>query len=373
MTFLRVFKTTARAGVALLASFSMAWACTGIMLTGADGSIIRARTAEWGPFDLETKINIIPRGYSYTAGAMPDGKEGLSWTGRYGMVGISMLDHGAPADGINEAGLSAGLFYLPGYTEYQEYKPDLADNTIPGDLLASYVLSQFETVEEAQAGLENVRVVGVVDETLGFPFPFHMLVSDRSGGRIVVEYIDGELTVFDAPLGVITNSPNYDWHMTNLNNYVNLSAISVPPVETSGVSFAPLGAGSGMIGLPGDFTPPSRFVRAVAFSQTARETTDGYDTVREAFRILDNFNIPADAAEGAQDDVQSDDLLYSATQITTASDSQNLVYYYHTMYDRTVHAVDMKKIDFENMGGEMIVFETSGDRKPTIVDMTPSN
>ena len=128
-----------------------------------------------------------------------------------------------------------------------------------------------------------------------------------------------------------------------------------------------------MIGLPGDFTPPSRFIRAVAFSQTARETTGGYDTVREAFRILDNFNIPADAAEGAQDDVKSDDLLYSATQVTTASDSQNLRYYYHTMYDRTVHLVDLKKIDFAGMGNEMVVFPTSGNREPTIVDKTPTN
>ncbi|MEM7463446.1 MAG: choloylglycine hydrolase family protein [Pseudomonadota bacterium] len=368
-----ILKQIARAGIVLVASASVAWSCTGIMLTGSDGSIIRARTAEWGPFDLETKINVIPRGFEYSAGEMPDGKKGATWDGRFGMVGISMLDHGAPADGINEAGLTAGLFYLPGFTEYQEYLPDQADNTIPGDLLASYVLSKFETVDEARAGLEDVRVVGVVDETLGFPFPFHMLVADRFGGRIVVEYIDGELTIFEAPLGVITNSPNYDWHMTNLNNYVNLSALGLPEVEASGVKFAPLGAGSGMIGLPGDFTPPSRFVRAVAFSQTARETEGGYDTVREAFRILDNFNIPADAAEGAQDDVQSDDLLYSATQVTTASDSENLTYYYHTMYDRTVHKVDLKQIDFENMGDEMIVIPTSGDREPTIVDMTPTN
>ncbi len=373
MSQLGFLKAATRAGVALVASVSVAWACTGIMLTSSDGHVIRARTAEWGPFDLETKINIIPRGYTYHSGEMPNGTMGATWTGQYGMVGISMLDHGGPADGINEAGLTAGLFYLPGYTEYQEYKPELADNTIPGDLLASYVLSQYETVGEAQAGLEAVNVVGVVDETLGFPFPFHMLVADRFGGRIVVEYIDGELTIFDAPLGVITNSPNYDWHMTNLNNYVNLSAISLPSVEASGVSFAPLGAGSGMIGLPGDFTPPSRFVRAVAFSQTARETQGGYDTVREAFRILDNFNIPADAAEGADDDVQSEDLLYSATQITMASDSKELVYYYHTMFDRTVHMVDMKQIDFGNMGDEKIVFATSGDREPTIVDMTPSN
>ncbi|MEM6761806.1 MAG: choloylglycine hydrolase, partial [Pseudomonadota bacterium] len=61
------------------------------------------------------------------------------------------------------------------------------------------------------------------------------------------------------------------------------------------------------------------------------------------------------------------------TQITTATDSENLVFYYHTMFDRTVHMVDMKQIDFANMGDEMIVFETAGDREATIVDVTPSN
>ncbi|MEM9911070.1 MAG: linear amide C-N hydrolase [Pseudomonadota bacterium] len=138
-----------RAGVALVASVSMAWSCTGIMLTGLDGSIIRARTVEWGPFDLQIKINVVPREFTYNAGEMPDGQEGTNWTGRFGVVGASMLDHGAPADGINGAGLTAGLFYLPGCTEYQEYVPDLADNSIPGDLLASYALSPFETVKEA--------------------------------------------------------------------------------------------------------------------------------------------------------------------------------------------------------------------------------
>ncbi|MEM6637220.1 MAG: linear amide C-N hydrolase, partial [Pseudomonadota bacterium] len=117
----------------------------------------------------------------------------------------------------------------------------------------------------------------------------------------------------------------------------------------------------------------SRFVRAVAFTQSARETEGGFDTVREAFRILDNFNIPADAAEGVQDGVPGDDQIYSATQITMASDSQNLVYYYHTMWDRTVHMVDMKQIDFSNMGDDMIIFETAGNREPTLVDVTPAN
>ncbi|MGI9508367.1 MAG: linear amide C-N hydrolase [Geminicoccaceae bacterium] len=352
---------------------SDAAACTGIMLTGKDSTIVRARTVEWGPFNLQPALDIVPRGYAYEAGEMPDGQAGATWTGKYGVVGNSMLGHSTAGDGINEAGLTAGLFYLPGFTEYNEYIPEEAGKSIAGIHLAGYVLSNFETVDEVRQGLAKVNVVGVIEPKLGFAFPLHMLVADRFGGSIVVEYIDGDLTIFDAPLGTITNSPTYDWHLTNLSNYINLSAISVPERTVGGLELKPLGAGSGMIGLPGDFTPPSRFVRAVAFSQSARETSGGYDTVREAFRILDNFNIPPGAAEGAEDDVDADDQLYSATQWTTAADLTNLKFYYHTQYDRTVHVVDLSQIDFGAMGTDMIRLPMDQDQDPTIVDLTPSN
>ena len=339
------------------------------MLIGEDGTAVRARTVEWGPFDLQPTMDVLPRGFTYDAGKMPDGKNGMKWNGRYGVAGTSMLGHPTPGDGMNEAGLTAGLFYLPGFTTYQEYLPQDADRSIAGIHLAGYVLSMFKNVEEVREGLNEIRVVAVDDPKLGFPFPLHMLVADSAGGRIVVEYIDGKAKVFEAKLGVITNSPTYDWHLTNLNNYINLSAISIPEREVGGLKFRPLGAGSGMIGLPGDFTPPSRFVRAVAFSQSARETEGGFDTVREAFRILDNFNVPLGAAEGDEDAVESKDLLFSATQWTTATDLKNLRFYYHTQFDRAVHMVDLKKIDFtERKHATRTAINKPAD---AVIDVTP--
>ena len=84
-------------------------ACTGIMLVGTDGTIMRSRTVEWGPFDLQLAIDVIPRGHEFDAGTMPDGKAGMKWKGRYGVIGLSMLGHPTPGDGINEAGLSRAL------------------------------------------------------------------------------------------------------------------------------------------------------------------------------------------------------------------------------------------------------------------------
>ena len=79
---------------------------------------------------------------------------------------------------------------------------------------------------------------------------------------MVIEYVNGAAHVYDNPIGVFTNSPAFDWHITNLRNYVNLSPINVAPVKLSGKTLKGLGQGSGLLGLPGDYTPPSRFVRA---------------------------------------------------------------------------------------------------------------
>ena len=98
--------------------------------------------------------------------------------------------------------------------------------------------------------------------------------------------------MFDNKVGAMTNSPNYDWHLLNLRNYATLTPSSARPRSIDGVSLAPFGAGSGMLGLPGDFTPPSRFVRAVAFVNTMSPAKDAAEGVNAASRMLNNFDIP---------------------------------------------------------------------------------
>ena len=95
----------------------------------------------------------------------------------------------------------------------------------------------------------------------------------------------------DNPVGVATNSPPLDWHLTNLRNYVNQTAIDVPPLTVDGVTVAPLGEGSGMLGLPGDFTPPSRFVRAAAFAAAAWKPETAAGGVNTVLHILSSFDI----------------------------------------------------------------------------------
>ena len=330
-----------------------ATACTGISLMSEDGGVVVARTVEWALGDAKhNQIVVFPRGKSYRA-QTPDGMNGKSWTGKHGLVSVSAYDQPYGPDAMNEKGLYVGVYYFPGYAEYKQYDKRHADSSMSVGDFMQWLLSSFESVEEVRRNLDKVRVVDVKDPRFGgAPLPFHWKIADSTGASIIVEMVNGgELKVYDAFRGVITNSPTYDWHLTNLRNYLNLSPQPAAPLSIDGRTILPFGGGSGLVGLPGDFTPPSRFVRAAVLTATARPLPTVVEAVFEAFRILDGFNIPVGltAARGktAQD-------IASATQITTASDLKNRRYYFHTLNSREVRMIDLSKIDFSTVKEQMI-------------------
>ncbi len=264
-------------------------ACTGIRLQAKDGAVVYARTMEFGA-PLPPVVVAVPRG-AELVGMAPGGKPGLKWTARYAALGMGTGDYDVVADGLSEKGLAAGLFYHPGYAKYPEPRPGEEGNVVAALQLPTYLLTRAATVKEARELLAEVVVAGVDVKELGGVPPFHAVVHDASGDCVVVEFLDGKTVVFENPLGVVTNSPTFDWHATNLRNYVNLTATNVPPVKLGELKLGQFGEGSGLLGLPGDFTPPSRFVRAVAFSQAAEQAETAEGAVNTAFHILNNFDI----------------------------------------------------------------------------------
>ena len=334
--------TAGLAAATLLAASAVApaAACTGILLTAADGSVIHARTLEFG-IDLQSEILVIPRGLTRT-GETPDGKPGLTWTSKYASTGMNAVGKPILVDGLNERGLAIGLFYFPGSATYMPYTPADAPRTLAAWQLGSYILENFATVAEARAGLENVVVPAVVLQEWKFAPEVHFVVRDASGQSIVIEPLEGKLRVFEAPLGVITNSPRYDWHTTNLRNYVNFSAINAPPVQLGAVKLTGFGQGTGMLGLPGDFTPPSRFVRAVAFSQTLLPSLmpTGRDAVLQAYHLLNNFDIPKGVAREAERD-EHGNITADYTLWTSAADLKARRYHVRTYENSQIRSIDL--------------------------------
>ena len=335
---------------------SAAEACTGIRLTAADGTVVHARTLEFG-IDLHSDAIVSPRGFK-RLGSTPDDKGGLEWKAKYASVGANAIGLPVIIDGLNEAGLAAGLFYFPATAGYMAYEPADAGKTIAPWQLASWVLDNFGSVDEVKANIGSIVVAPTVLKQWGFTPPVHMVVQDESGKSIVVEYVGGKLNVYDNPLGVITNSPGFDWQMTNLRNYVNFSLDNHPPVQLGPVTLEPFGQGSGMLGMPGDFTPPSRFVRAVAFSQSVLQPKTGDDAVLTAFHVLNNFDIPKGSTREAEKD-EHGNIVAEYTLWTSANDLKAKRFYFRTYEDSRIRMVDLMKMNFDAQ--DIVTFPMRGE------------
>jgi len=353
-------------GVALLLSGAPqpVRACTGIRLTAEDGTVVYARTVEFS-IDPHSDVIMVPRGYART-GTTPDGKEGLKWKAKYASLGANGVGLPFMFDGLNEKGLAFGLFYFPGTAGFMSYKAEDAGKTIAQWEVGSWVLENFATADEVRENIGKILVAGVVLEAWKFAPPLHYVVHDASGKSIVIEYVGGKLTVYDNPLGVITNSPSFDWHMSNLRNYVNFSMTSHAPVKLGSVTLEPFGKGSGMLGMPGDFTPTSRFVRAVAFSQSAFPGKTGEDTVLEAFHLLNQFDIPRGTAREDEKD-EHGNVLADYTVWTSASDLKAKRYYFRTYDNSEIRMVDLTKMNLD--AKDMINISMKGGE--VIKSMTP--
>ena len=336
--------------------------CTGIRLIAQDGAVAYARTLEFGQ-DIASNIIVIPRNYHFI-GTPPSGtSEGLPWKANYAVVGVNALQINHLVDGVNEKGLAGGLFYFPDYAHYQDVaQGDYAKSIAPWELM-TWILTNFSTVNEVRKALPTIKVANTIFAPWNIVLPIHAIVHDAQGTSVVIEYVNGKLFLYDAPLGVFTNSPSFDWHMTNLKNYVSLSCVNRPMVQLRDLTLTPLGQGSGMLGMPGDFTPPSRFVRAVAFSE-AMLPTKSADDVRDAvFHVLNLFNIP----KGVVCHQEDDEMHYDYTQWTGASDLQNKRYYFHTYDNRQIRCVDLLNMNLDEKEVTTIPMHS----KVAIEDVTP--
>jgi len=319
-----------------LAFAPVANACTGIHLSAKDGTVIAGRTMEFGE-PVDWYLTAVPAGIEIKP-EVPEGSGGMTYTTKYGAVGMTAFETTDFVDAVNDQGLYVGLFYFPGYASYPELSDENRDKALAPQQYASWLLANFASVDEVKAHYNDATPVAVKFQQLGEILPMHVRVTDKTGQTVVIEPTDKALKIFDAPLGVITNSPTYDWHMTNLSNFVNLSVVNVPPVKIGDVNLEAAGQGAGMHGLPGDFTPPSRFVRAAVFSQSAIPSETGAEAIGQAFHLLNNFDIPYGAVRSSSD-ASKDEPDY--TQWTAVADMAAGTWSFKTYADQQVRKISV--------------------------------
>ena len=342
---------------------SISFACTDFRLIAQDGTVVVARSMEFA-FDMKSNLMSSPQEKEFKM-TTPNQKPGLTWKAKYGYVFLDGFDLGIPIDGLNEAGLSYEALLFPGEAGYQTIPEGKDAQAISYVNFGDWVLGNFKTVDEVRAALNNIYVyeekLPALDNNV---FPLHFSIYDLSGKGIVVEYVDGEMNVYDNEIGVMTNSPTYDWHLTNLRNYVNLSPVTPKPIIDNGITFAATGQGAGMVGLPGDISPPSRFVKMAIMTKTVTPALDKTGAVNLAQHIINNVDIPLGFVREPQ---KGNEVTNELTQWVVFKDLTHKVIYYRTYDDLTLRSIDLSQVD---LAAGATPLKMPIESKQFIMDMT---
>ncbi|MGQ3891646.1 linear amide C-N hydrolase [Legionella sp. CNM-4043-24] len=332
-----------------LALSSPAIGCSDVKLTAEDGTMMVARTMEFGA-DLKSNLRSSPRGREFKT-TTPNNRPGLSWKSKYGYLYLDGFGIDASFDGMNEAGMSFGYLYLPGETQYQTIPEGKDAQAIPYSVFGDWILSNFKTVDEVREALKNVYVSTQVIPQIGDAvLPAHATIRDASGKGIVVEFYNDKINVFDS-MGIMTNAPRYDWHVTNLRNYINLSSDIPQAVTQGGMTYSATGQGSGAFGLPGDASPPSRFVKLAFMAANVYKVKDATALVNLAQHIMNNVDLPAGYVRSTENGKTETDI----TQWAVFKDLTHRMFYYRTYNDLTLRVIDMSKIDFSEKAARLIM------------------
>ena len=318
-------------------------ACSFFKVTAKDGTIISGRTMEFG-YDVKYGLVVVPRDKEFVSAA-PDKQSGIHWKTRYGYVANNVFgDEAMVTDGLNEAGLAFSGLWYEADTKWQQIGPGENSIALANAVVGSWILGNFATVDEVKTAIGKIKIFGLQVAQMGATVPMHWAIHDAKGGSIVIECDNGSVHVYDNPLGIMTNAPNFPWMVTNLRNFVGMSSSVPAPKDFAGVKLLPTGHGSGMWGLPGDITPPSRFVRLAVTTHFADQQENAEKALNLAQHIVSSIHI----VQGMVVDRGLDGKITSSetTQWSTFRDLTNKVFYFRTYDNFNLRKIDLKNLDF---------------------------
>lgn len=279
------------------------------------------------------RVTITPRRYPFSFRRMGERRE------HYAIIGMARVSEGYPLyyDGVNEKGLCMAGLNFPGYAVYRPAEEG-RDNIAPFELIP-WILGGCASVGEAEVRLERVNLTrDAFGESLPLT-PLHWIIAD--GERAVtVEAGEDGVRVLDNRVGVLTNSPPFDVQLLHLSGFMDLS--SQPPENrlAPGVELMEYSRGMGAMGLPGDWSSPSRFVRAAFALHNAERGEGEEEQVSRLFHMLGTVAVP----EGC---VRLKDGGMVTTRYTSCCGGEGGTYYYTTCENRQITAVELFREDVD--------------------------
>jgi len=254
----------------------------------------------------------------------------------YSFMGIGQELDGVLSffDGVNEHGFAAATLYFAGYAKYDHATvQNVSATEVASYDFLSYILGHCASVEDFLSQMDQIHIIGVSDPLTQTVAPLHWIAQDRTGNCVVLELTDRGAEMYYNPIGVLANSPDFPWHMTNLRNYMNTSPLQTEKAVWGDVQLTPFGQGGGTMPLPGGYTSPERFVR-VAYLKTHRLASENTEAaVISFFQIMKSVSIP----QGAVVTVRGTN---DYTQYTSFIDLHSRKYFFNTYENLQIKTVD---------------------------------
>lgn len=326
--------------------------CSAMTWETKDGKQLWGRNFDFNRIAAESGIICLPEGLPfYGNGTKPENSldESSRLRVKYAAAGTgSVLLEGTPVlfEGINEEGLMGGQLY---YRELAAFPEKIRQNTIPLQpaFAVTCLLTQCGSVKEILERLEkdfslaSIPIFGSVPSV-------HWMFSDRTGEAVVLEPDRDGIRVYRNSMGVLTNSPGYDWHCRNLLNYPHIKNEEAEAMNINGLRLKPCFSGSGGAGLPGDFTSPSRFVRLAFLKNFCEKGEDELQGVTRMFRILQNVAFPLGMVRvGQTQELTEHDVLvspYDYTVYTAVMCAQSLRIYWNTYDNPQIRSISLREL-----------------------------
>lgn len=289
-------------------------------------------------YSYEETVTITPRNYPFPFRKVPEIKS------HYAMIGVAYVvgDYPLYYDATNEKGLSMAGLNFPGNADYKPYEEG-KDNITPFEFIP-WILGKCATVAEAKQALQSLNLVNIAfSEQLPLS-TLHWIIADRESA-ITVESVKEGLRVYDNPVGVLTNNPPFDFQMFNLNNYIGLSTDAPSNRFSERIELHPYSRGMGALGLPGDLSSASRFVKACFTKLNSVSGDSESESVSQFFHILESV-------EQQRGCVYMGEGKYELTIYSSCCNVDKGIYYYKTYENSQITGVDMYR---ENLDGNMPV------------------
>lgn len=286
-------------------------------------------------YSYQESVTVTPRNFPFQF------RRETSMDSHYAMIGMATVIDGFPLyyEATNEKGLSVAGLNFPGNAVYLPEQPGMK-NVAPFEFIP-YLLGQCTTVAEVKKHLTNLNLVNIPFSDQLPLSPLHWFIADREQS-ITVEPMEDGLHIYDNPVGVLTNNPPFDYHLYNLRNYLNVSIDPAVSRFSESFDMEPYSNGMGGIGLPGDFSSASRFVKAAFVKLNSLSGESESESVSQFFHILSSVAMPRGCVRMRPDE-------YEITLYSCCCNTDKGIYYYTTYENSQITGIDMHREDLNGV------------------------